>query len=126
MLLKQTEPTMAAPWPRPAVTHTAKMTQTGDSGPYTVHTLNHDPGLNTVYAKYSVTKYWAENKPDSILDTGYSSKLDYNSLLWLIVKYISVQEKDVKMDSDKSDSDLNVVLDVSATNEYCNNEKMYW
>ena len=29
------------------------------------------------------------------------------------------------MDSDKSDSDLNVVLDVSATNEYCNNEKMY-
>ena len=24
------------------------------------------------------------------------------------------------MDSDESDSDLNVVLDVSATNEYCN------
>ena len=31
----------------------------------------------------------------------------------------------IMMDSDESDSDLNVVWDVSATNEYCNNEKMY-
>ena len=29
------------------------------------------------------------------------------------------------MDSDKSDSDLNVVLDVSATKKYFNNEKMF-
>ena len=61
-------------WLWQAVTHTAKMTRTGDSGPYTVHTLNHDPGLNPIYVKYSRTKYWAENKPDSIPDTGYSSK----------------------------------------------------
>ena len=33
---------------------------------------------------------------------------------------------DIIMDSEESDSDLNIVLDVSATNEYCNNEKMYW
>ena len=77
MLLKQTEPATAAPWPRQAVTHTAKMTRTGDSGPYTVHTLNHKPSLNPVYVKYSGTEYWAENKPDSIPDTGYSSKPAY-------------------------------------------------
>ena len=51
MFLKQTELTTASPWLWPAVTRTAKMTQTGYSRPYTVHTLNHDPSLNPVYVK---------------------------------------------------------------------------
>ena len=33
---------------------------------------------------------------------------------------------DIIMDGDESDSDLNVVLDVSATNEYCNYKILYW
>ena len=51
MLLKQTELAVAAPWPWPAVTRTVKTTQTGDRGPYTVHTLNHKPSLNPVYVE---------------------------------------------------------------------------
>ena len=62
------------PWLQPAVTCTAKTTQTGDSGLFTVHTLSHKPGLNLVYLKYSETEYWAENKTDSIPGTGYSLK----------------------------------------------------
>ena len=79
MLSKQTELAAATPWLRPAVTCTGKTTQTGDSGPYTVHSLNQEPGLNPVYVKYSRTEYWAENKPDSIPDTGYLSKPGYIS-----------------------------------------------
>ena len=91
-VIKQTEPATATPWPRPAVTRTVKMTQTGDSGPYTVHILNHEPGLNLVNMKHSGTEYWTENKPDSIPDAGYSSKPTYVRPLgwWLPVKYTSL------------------------------------
>ena len=48
---------------------------TGQWSIYTVHTLNHDPGLNPVNVEVFRTGYWDDNKPKSIPDTGYSSNL---------------------------------------------------
>ena len=67
------------------MTPTVKTTLTGEEGSIhctdSVQTLNQRTLLHPVYLKYSETEYWAENKTDSIPDTGYLLKPDHNVVL---------------------------------------------
>ena len=71
MLLSQTEPAVAG---NMAAAGCDSHSEDDIHCTNSVHTLNQRPVLHPVYLKYSETEYWAENKTDSILGTGYSFK----------------------------------------------------
>ena len=73
MLLSQTEPAVAG---NMAAAGCDSHSEDDIHCTNSVHTLNQRPVLHPVYLKYSETEYWAENKTDSIPDTGYSLKPD--------------------------------------------------
>ena len=76
ILLKELRAGTGCCWEWPAVTRTAKTTQTDRWQVYALQSaLNHKPGIRFMW-KYSGTEYWAENKPNNIPDTGYPTNPD--------------------------------------------------